>query len=165
MTRFTLAGAVALVALSVAPSAKADEVTFKQAYAIAQEACPDGTLFMARYESQNTIFGFYFQRLGRVNEIEVSKSKGKIVKNKDSEKDGSGKAGVAADVLALIQKNTKEKTKLPMGRLLEIASESLKDTPFTQMAFDKDGDRLIVRVGEGTVIDAQTGAVTVAPKK
>jgi hypothetical protein len=100
-----------------------------------------------------------------VNEIEVSKLKGKIVKNKDSEADGPGKTGVAADVLALLQKNAKEKTKLPMGRLLEIASEALKDTPFTKMSFDKDGDKLIVRVGDEAVIDAQTGVVTKTPKK
>lgn len=163
--RYTLAGAAALVAFVAAPSARADEVTFKEAYKIAQEASLNGTLFMARVENQNAIFGFYFEREGRVNEIEVSRKKGTIVKNKDSERDGSGKTGVAADVLALIQKNTKEKTKLPMGRLLEIASEALKDTPFTKMSFDKVGDKLIVRVGEGAVIDAQTGAVTVTPKK
>ena len=133
MVRFGFTTAVALVAFATAgTSARAQdsEITFQEAFVIAQKAVPGGTLFKARVEQAGTIFGFYFEREGRINEVEVSKRRGRIVKQKDSKDDG-----VAADVLALIEKNAKAKKKLPVGRLLEIAGESLKDTPFSDLTY------------------------------
>lgn len=164
MVRFGLTTAVALVAFAASGTSAQAQVTFQEAFAIAQKAVPGGTLFKARIEQANTIFGFYFEREGKINEVEVSKRGGKIVKQKESN-NGPGNSGVSEDVLALIQKNAKAKTKLPIGRLYEIASESLKDTPFSGLTFDKDGDRLVVKVGEEIVINAETGDVTRTPKK
>ncbi len=155
---FPLALLVAAL-VGLAPAARADdppEVTFEQAMATAQAQVPEGTLIRARVEGTN--FGFYFWQRPRVVEVEISKSQSfkKRVKKE-------GEDEVSQDVLDMMQKMTRGKTKLPDGRIAEIAGGTLNGTPFKDMTYKVVDGRLVAQVGDN-LIDAQTGKVTPAPK-
>ncbi len=126
------------------------------ALVIAQTEVPDGLLMRGRTENKpsGTVFGFYFWRKGRIVEIEINKI-GKVVKKKDAQ-DPEDVKDINPDVAELIGKSLK--SKLPEGRLLEIAAENLKDSPVGEVKYEKDGDTLILNVG-GVRINATTGAV------
>jgi hypothetical protein len=143
--------------VGLAPAARADdppEVTFEQAMATAQAQVPGGTLLRARVEGTN--FGFYFWVRPRVVEVEISKNQNfkKRVKQDDE---------VSQDVVDMMEKMTRGKTKLPDGRIAEIAGGTLNGTPLTGMTYAIVGGRLVAQVGDN-LIDAQTGKVTPAPK-
>ena len=139
-----------------APSARATEepeLTFAQAMAIAVRQVPDGTLVRARVEGANA-FGFYFWVRPKIVEIEISTS-GSLKKRI---KQGEGDEEVSKDVLDMMQKMLRGKTKLPDGRILEIAGKNLKNTPAKDLKYEIKDGRLVAVTG-GLTIDAQTGAV------
>ncbi len=155
MTRRAACFALLAVAFfGAVPAARADEeMTFEQALVAAQAQVPNGTLIRARAESNN-VFGFYFWQRPRVVEVEINKSLNikKRVKKSDEE-------DVSKDVLDLMEKMTRGKTKLPDGRILEIATGALKGTGITSLTYTKKDDRLVVVVGD-VQIDAETGKTT-----
>jgi hypothetical protein len=160
MLRLAVASALAVFVFGSSGRAQTP-VTFIQAYAIAQKAASDMYLIKARTEPGG--YGFYFFGNSKIREIEVTKT-GDV--SKDKESDGKdGVKDVSADVLKLIEKQGKAKVKLPEGRILEIAAESLKDTPLADLTYAKDGDTLIVKIGKDIVINAETGKVISGDKK
>lgn len=145
-TLFIISGALA--------DEKATSKSFAAALVIAQQQVPEAQLIRSRVESKNgaTIFGFYFFLRGKVIEVEINTA-GKVVKN--SNEDGDP---VSQDIASLIDKQKKSKSKLPDGRLLEIAGDALKNTGISDIQYEKQGDKLVIRVGN-LVLDAQTGRV------
>jgi len=159
MLRIVSAFGLALVAtLIIGNSASAQKSTataeqFQKALTTAQELVPEGILIKSRVEKAGKVFGFYFLQNGFIREVEISIT-GKVVK--DEKSDAADTKVVSADVLKLIGQKKAAKTKLPDGRLLEIAAESLKDAPFSEMIYEKVGDTLVLKVGD-LVLDATTG--------
>jgi hypothetical protein len=121
---------------------------FQEAFQIAN---PDGLfrLVVARQEKVG-VYGFYMLDLNG-NPIEREVSKKKIIKDAGGDKDK-----ISEDVLKLLAKSFKAKTKLPDGRLFEIAKEQLKDTPFTEVKYENKDGNLVISFGD-TSIDATTG--------
>jgi hypothetical protein len=164
MSRLLVAAAVVALAAPAAvarPGPGATANRFQLALPIAQKHAPNGQLISARLEQGGSVFGFYFFTSGSVVEVELSASSFAVIKTASTKTD---KSKVSADVIALIQKNAKEGIKLPEGRLLEIAGETLKDTPFTDLSYGKSGDTLVFTVG-GKSFDAQTGQPVETPGK
>ena len=60
------------------------------------------------------------------------------------------------DVALLVGKSLK--SKIPEGRLLEIAADNLKGTKLSDVKYEKDGDKLVLVIGD-VRIDASTGQV------
>jgi hypothetical protein len=143
---------------AAAPTARAEEqdLTFEQALAIAQSMVPDGILIRGRVEGD--VFGFYFWQRPRVVEIEIMKNKNlkKRVKS-DEEK-------VSDDVMSMMERMTRGKTKLPDGRIMEIAKKSNNNSPIKNYQIKKQDDRVVVQIGD-TLIDAETGKVTKVEQK
>jgi uncharacterized membrane protein YkoI len=156
MFRLGLALVVAVMWTSVAsaedPGAKVTD--FKAALSIAQGEVPNAQLIRARIEQKKSVqvFGFYFWLEGRVYEVEVNK-RGKVVKKTTGEIED-----VSEDVVKLVDKQKNARAKLPDGRLMEIASDALKNTPLSNLQYEKDGDKLVLRIGD-LVIDAATGKI------
>jgi hypothetical protein len=161
MTRYALVAAAA-VALSAASPAAAQTKSdpFADALAIAQAQCSDGVLVKGRAEMNKTggtVYGFYFWVDGQMREIEVA-ADGTIVKDTNKTPDP-----ITRDVATLIVAKGRARAKLPDGRLAEIAAGALRGTPLANVAYLRQGDRLLVRFGSVT-LDAQTGqVVTPAP--
>jgi len=141
--------------LFAAPTVRAEEepeLTFGQALAIAMRQVPDGTLIRARVEGAG-VFGFCFWVRPKVVEVEIAKN-GTLKKRVKS----GGDEEVSKDVLDMMEKMTRGKTKLPDGRILEIAGKNLKNTPLKDLKYEIKDGRLIAQVG-GLAIDAQTGNI------
>jgi len=154
---------VALLALLLlaAPAAAQSGSTagpFQNAFNVAQHQVPGGQLLMARVEGAN--YGFYFYVNGHIIEVEISGT-GKVIKYKD-EKDPNDIKDIPPEALALLGK--RGKTKMPAGRLMEIAADNLKDTPLSSMFYAVVDDRLVFRAGD-LVLDADTGKVISTKKK
>jgi hypothetical protein len=162
MVRLAVVSAIALFVFGSTSRAQTP-VTFIQAYAIAQKAASPMHLIKARSEKGG--YGFYFYGNGRIREIEIMDKTGEIKKDKESEVGDKGAKGVSADVLRLFDKQVQAKVKLPEGRILEIATEALKDTPLADLTYDKDGDTLVVKIGKDLVLNAETGKVISGEKK
>jgi hypothetical protein len=162
MVRLAVVSILAVLAFGSTGRAQST-LTFKQAYAIAQKLASPMHLIKARKETG--VFGFYFYAKGRLREIEIRENGGEVKKDVESEIGDNGIKGVSADVLRLFDKQVKAKVKLPEGRILEIAAESLKDTPLADLTYDKDGDTLIVKIGKDLVINAETGEIIPGDKK
>ncbi|HEY2784295.1 MAG TPA: hypothetical protein VGJ05_04895 [Fimbriiglobus sp.] len=160
MVRLAVLTAAAVLTFGSTSQAQSS-ITFAQAYEIAQKAAKPKLLLKGRTERK--VYGFYFYGSGKIREIEVSKG-GEITKNVETDLGKDGIAGVSLDVIRLIEKQANSKAKLPEGRILEIAAESLKDTPLADLTFSKDGDALVVKSGD-IVINARTGKVTSGDKK
>ena len=64
---------------------------------------------------------------------------------------------VSKDVMAMLSTN-KGPAKLPLGRLMEIAKDSLKNTPFDGMTYEVKDGTLYMVFGD-TMINTQTGEV------
>ena len=139
------------------PTAQAADpaMTFDQGLAIAQAQVPGGVLIRGRVEGD--YIGYYFWLRPEVVEVEVARTKDikKIVK-----KEGPGK--VSKDVVEAVEKLTRGKTKLPDGRILEIAAGELKGAGIKGLTYAIQDDRLVVQIGDLT-IDAETGKTTTAP--
>lgn len=137
------------------PAARAEEpeLTFGQALAIAMRQVPDGVLINARVEG-GSVFGFYFWVRPKVVEVEISKN-GTLKKRVKQE---PGEEEVSKDVVEMMQKMIRGKTKLPDGRILEIAGKALKDTPLKDLKYEIKDGRLVAVTG-GVTIDAQTGNI------
>ena len=146
---------VVLAAAAVADKPKGNTKDFSAAFVIAQQERPQAQLIRGRVEFKNGLiaYGFYFWDDGRLFEIEVQR--GKVIKHEEIERPDND---VSKDVGALIAQKNKAKTKLPDGRLFEIARDQLKDTAFTDLKYDRMGDKLVIRLGD-LVIDAETGRV------
>jgi uncharacterized membrane protein YkoI len=144
--------ATVVIASSISAQDKPTASGFANALVIAQEQVPAAQLIRARTEVRRGVqlYGFYFHYQGRVVEIEVNQ-KGIIVKN--TAEDGDK---VSSDIAQLIEQQKKGKKKLPEGRLLEIAGDALKNTGISEIQYLRQGDRLVIRVGD-LVLDAQTG--------
>lgn len=125
---------------------------FLAAFQIAYEQAGGGQLLRARDEGG--VFGFYFLNSNRTIEVEVSKDKLKVSKVKATAEGSSG--GVSEDVLRLLGKPGKAKVKLPEGRLFEIAGQTLKNTPFSELKYEADGETLILSFGD-LKLNAETG--------
>jgi hypothetical protein len=126
--------------------------TFQSDLLLAQADAAGGILVRARAEGTNgSINGFYFYINGTMVEIEVRGNK--VVKNTAKDK-----IPIAKDVIPLIEKMNKGKTKLPDGRLIEIAQEALKKAPIKDLEYKVVNGRLVIQVGD-LVIDAETGKV------
>ena len=85
-------------------------------------------------------------------------------RNKDSKsvvkKEGKGK--VSKDVLEAVEKMTRGKTKLPDGRILEIAAGELKGAGIKTLTYALKDDKLVVQIGD-LQIDAETGKTSIVP--
>jgi hypothetical protein len=154
---FKLTGALVATMLMISTATADDRPNaagFAGALVVAQQQVPDAQLVRARAEVRGTttVYGFYFYLQGRLVEIEVNQQ-GKVVKN--TKEDGDP---VSKDIAELIELKKKGKAKLPEGRLLEIAGDSLKKTGVSDIQYQRDGDRLVIRIGN-LVLDAQTGRI------
>ncbi len=133
---------------------------FEQALIAAQAQVPDGQLLRGRVEGLKTggsVFGFYFWKNNRVVEIEINQTAtaSDVTKVKDEQKPEDVK-DINPDVAALVGKSLK--SKIPEGRLLEIAADNLKGTKLSEVKYEKDGDKLILVIGD-IRIDAATGQI------
>jgi len=161
MLRFCLTfGAVVAVVLSLGETASARRAgdtadQFQKAFAVAQDAVPGGQLIRARVEMNGKVGGFYFWLDGKMYEIEVSLSTLRVIKQAVSPS-AVNTPQVSADVLKLIGQQKAAKTKLPEGRLLEIAGEALKDTGISEVKYTVVDGKLLFQVGD-LVLDAATG--------
>jgi len=144
---------LALTGTASAQKEGANAEQFQNALGIAQSLVPDGTLIKARVEKMGTIFGFYFFKGGLIHEIEISPI-GEIVKKETS--DATDTKVVSADVLKLIGQQRAAKTKIPEGRLLEIAGASLKKAPFKEIVYDTIDGQLVIKIGD-VILDPATG--------
>lgn len=157
---FAALAATALVASAgfAADKPKASVSDFQKNLKIAMSVEPSGQLMRSRVENKpngKIVMGFYlYDRNNRLLfEREVELKTGTIVK--DTSKTLSA---VAKDMANLISKQTDAKAKLPDGRLLEIANETMKDSTFNEMKYEKVGETLVLTVGD-TSFDAATGKV------
>ena len=131
---------------------------FELALIAAQAQVPDGQLLRGRVEGLKTggaNFGFYFWRNNRVIEVEISQTGGDVLKVKDEQNPEDVK-DINKDVALLVGKSAK--SKIPEGRLLEIAADNLKGTKLSDVKYEKDGDKLVLVIGD-VRIDAATGQV------
>ena len=132
-----------------------DELTFGQGLAIAQAQVPGGVLIRGRVEGD--FIGYYFWVKPDVIEVEVPRKKdSKSVVKKE------GKSKVSKDVLEAVEKMTRGKTKLPDGRILEIAAGELKGAGIKSLTYALKDDKLVVQIGD-LQIDAETGKTSVVP--
>ncbi len=157
MTRYALAAAVILAASAYPATAQDRPKTdpFTAALTIAQGEVPGGTLVKGRAETAKDgtkLFGFYFWVDGQLREIEVSQT-GQIYKDTKKSPDP-----VSEDVANLIAAKGRARVKLPDGRLAELAAGALRGTPVANIAYFRQGDRLLVRFGTVT-LDTETGQV------
>ena len=172
-------GTVALVCLSTASATDWNGGTateFAKALAVAQAQVPGGQLITGRAETGAPVgnrFGFYFYLDGRIVEIEISPT-GQTLKRKEDqpnpklprpkkpkiveEIDPEPEKPVSPDIVELIDKKKIARAKLPEGRLLEIAGDSLKDTPLKDMKYIIKDGRLVIQVGT-LMVDVETGTV------
>ncbi len=133
---------------------------FEQALVTAQAQVPGGQLLRGRVEGLKTggsVFGFYFWKNNRIVEIEINQTAAasEVTKVKDEQKAEDVK-DINPDVAALVGKSLK--SKIPEGRLLEIAADNLKGTRLSEVKYEKDGDKLILVIGD-VRIDAASGQV------
>lgn len=158
MPRLCLTFAVVVTfALSFGETAsakKANNTTaqYQKALAIAQASVPDAQLGKSRLERNGAQYGFYFWKEGKLYEIEIDATSFKILKQvtqTDANK-------VSADVVKLIGQQKAAKTKLPEGRLLEIAADSLKNTGVSEVKYSIVDGKLVLQVGD-LLLDAATG--------
>ena len=162
MLRLSLPLAAAVVlSLFVGGPAQAQDsgstaADYQKALAVAQDVVPDAQLIKSRIEQGGRQWGFYFWKDGKLYEIEVSIKTFKVLKqviqietNKVGEK-------VSADVVKLIGQQKAAKTKLPEGRLMEIAAESLKDMTVSEVKYGVADGKLVLQFG-GLTLDAATG--------
>ncbi|MGL6073951.1 MAG: hypothetical protein ACRC8S_07305 [Fimbriiglobus sp.] len=146
-----------LAFIGATPSARAEEdLTFEQALALAQTMVPDGILIRGRVEGD--VFGFYFWQRPRVVEIEIMKNKN-LKKRVKSDEDK-----IADDIKNMMDRMVRGKTKLPDGRIMEIAKKSNNGMSPTAYKIEKKDDRLVAVIGDSE-IDMQTGKVTKVEKK
>lgn len=142
---------------------------FQESLKIAKQNPPEGQLISSRVETKSDgtqVYGFYFldRTTGQMFEREVSLATGKVVKDTskaDKTKAGAGnkkdeKDEVSKDMLALLEKKITGKSKLPEGRLMEIAAKQLKDATISEMKYEKVGDDLVMTFGD-LQINAETG--------
>lgn len=131
---------------------------FEKALVAAQSQVPDGQLLRGRVEGLKTggsVFGFYFWKNNHIVEIEINQTATVVLKVKDEQKPEDVK-DINPDVAALVGKSAK--SKIPEGRLLEIAADNLKGSKLSEVKYEKDGDKLILVIGD-VRIDAATGQV------
>ncbi len=160
--------ALAATVLVASAGVAADKPTastgdFQKYLKIAMSVEPTGQLMRSRVESKpngTTVMGFYlYDRNNRLLfEREVEMKSGSIVKDTSKEL-----GALAADMANLISKKADAKAKLPDGRLLEIAAETMKDKTFNEMKYEKVGESLVLTVGDVS-FDAETGKVVEKPK-
>ena len=155
---FGLATCLVVCADGAPPSSTLSD--FEQALIAAQAQVPGGQLLRGRVEGLKTggsVFGFYFWRNNRVVEIEINQTAtaSEVTKTKDEQKPEDVK-DINPDVAALVGKSLK--SKIPEGRLLEIAADNLKGTKLSEVKYEKDGDKLILVIGE-IRIDAASGQI------
>jgi hypothetical protein len=161
MLRLSLTFAV-VVALSLSLSGTASAQTpvntaqYQKAYAIAQAVVPDAQLVKSRLEKNGAIFGFYFWKDGKLTEIELEATSLKVVKQETTGTANKVNAKVSADVVKLIGQQKAAKSKLPEGRLLEIAADALKDTGISGIEYSIVDGKLVLKIGD-LVLDAATG--------
>lgn len=161
-TAFALTAMLAMPAFAEDP--KASTADFQKYYKIATSVEPAGQLMRSRMENKpdgTVVMGFYlYDRNNRLLfEREVELKSGQIVK------DTSKNIGaLAKDMADLIMKKQDAKAKLPDGRLLEIAAETMKDKTFNEVKYEKIGETLVLTVGDVS-FDAATGKVVTKPAK
>jgi len=131
-------------------TATADQ--FQKALTVAQGQIAGGQLIKGRMEENGKVYAFYFWKAGKVYEIEITAIDLKVVKNVTND----NPSDVSQDVVTMINQKRAAKVKLPDGRLLEIASTNLKDAKISDLKYVKDGDRLLLQVGD-KYFDATTG--------
>lgn len=159
-----LAATVLVASVGVAadkPTATTSD--FEKNFKIAMTVKPTGQLMRTRVENKpngTTVMGFYlYNRDDRLLfEREVEMKSGTIVKDTSKEL-----GALAADMANLIMKKTDAKAKLPDGRLLEIAGETMKDKAYNEIKYEKVGESLVLTVGDVS-FDAETGKVVEKPK-
>jgi hypothetical protein len=115
----------------------------------------------SRLEQAGKLFGFYFWKDGKLYEIEVNVTTLDVVKQVVTDDTNTSdttkkKPKVSADVVKLIGQQKAAKTKLPEGRLLEIAADALKDTNISGVEYAIMNGKLVFKVGD-LVLDAATG--------
>jgi hypothetical protein len=150
---------------TAAPPGTSTVVQFSEAFAIAQALVPGGVLVTGRVEAKpvGKVYGFYFFKGAKLYEIEINPH-GDCVKNTSSDVQNPAQPNtvVSPDVVALLGQNT-GKAKLPVGRLLEIYADSKKDAAISSMTYVKQGDQLVVKIGN-QLFDPVTGQVITPPK-
>ena len=142
--------AIAISASAVRAQAPA-QGTLLEDLRIAQAEAGRGSVLLRARPEAGGLSGFYFFINGRIVEIEIRNKK--IEKNTDKDK-----IPVAKDVIPLIEKMNKGKTKLPDGRLIEIAMESLKDSSIKNLEYKVVDGKLMMQIGD-LLIDAETGKI------
>ncbi|MFM8271928.1 MAG: hypothetical protein ACKODX_06280 [Gemmata sp.] len=128
---------------------------------------PNAQFIRSRLEKKGTLYGFYFFKDGKVYEVEVSVGTNTVVKNESQDVAVVGQKDtpkVSLDVINLIKPQKNAKTKLPDGRLLEIALDALKDAGVSEVTYFVSDGKLYLRVG-GVVLDAATGKQVMDPTK
>lgn len=168
LKRFSaLALAIALVSATASARPEMKKGTtvdnFKRALEVATADPPPAQLINARMETKSdgsVVFGFYFydKKTKMIFEREVSLTGSKVLKDmsKKNQKKDPKDEEVSKDMLELLEKKATGKSKLPEGRLLEIAGKMLKDTTIEEMKYEKNGDSLVMSFGD-LKIDAETG--------
>jgi hypothetical protein len=160
MLRFSLTAVLSVLFLvppasAAGPTAPIEAI--KNGFLAGQRAVPGGQLLMARVESAGKIpaFGFYFLLGGNLWEVEVDFA-GKVTKKLNSG-DPNQLKDISKDVLQLLQKKG-ARSKLPPGRLMEIAADSLKNTPLSVVKYGIQDGKLVLQIGS-LVLDAETGQI------
>ncbi|QEL15407.1 hypothetical protein [Limnoglobus roseus] len=167
MVKFFAAVAVAALAGSTAFAGGTAISNFQKAFEIAAKDPPPAQLINSRMETKSNgtqVFGFYFYdtKTKKIFEREVSLDTNRVVKDTTKKDDDKEQEKVSKDMLDLLEKKATGKSKLPEGRLMEIAAKLLKDTTIEEMKYEKIGDDLVMTFGD-VQINAETGKVI--PKK
>jgi hypothetical protein len=132
------------------------------AFQVAQSQIQGGQLIRARVEGSGSsaVYGFYFWQNGKIVEVEISQVGHQVKKKKEFDSITDVK-DIDPDAVKLLSKKG-GRTKLPEGRLFEIAGGAVKKGGISDFRYVMNGDRLAAQVGD-ILIDAETGKLV--PKK